>query len=115
MLRCCQLPSVPAGVCLLSRLTHLDVSRNQLVELPPGLSALGALRELVAEGNCFPRIPQVGPATPPRLRSSLAPYYLFLNLLMIGSLGFGSHCHGWRVISVPATVRCCAGRWWAVR
>lgn len=59
MLRCCQLPSVPAGVCLLSRLTHLDVSRNQLVELPPGLSALGALRELVAEGNCFPRIPQV--------------------------------------------------------
>ncbi|KAL4428433.1 hypothetical protein ABPG75_002522 [Micractinium tetrahymenae] len=59
MLRCCQLPSVPADVCLLSRLTHLDVSRNQLVELPPALSALGALRELVAEGNCFPRIPQV--------------------------------------------------------
>ena len=36
-----------------------DLSRNQLVELPPGLSAVSSLRELVAEGNCFPRIPQV--------------------------------------------------------
>ena len=35
-LRCCQLPSVPADVCLLKGLTHLDLSRNQLVELPDG-------------------------------------------------------------------------------
>lgn len=59
LLRCCQLPSVPADLPLLSQLTHLDLSRNQLVELPPTMSTLGALRELVAEGNCFPRIPQV--------------------------------------------------------
>lgn len=37
-----------------------DLSRNQLVELPPGLAGLGQLRELVAQGNSFPRIPQVG-------------------------------------------------------
>lgn len=60
-LRSCQLPSVPEHVCGASTLTHLDLSRNQLVELPPGLSALAGLRVLVAEGNCFPRIPQVRP------------------------------------------------------
>ncbi|PRW44486.1 small GTP-binding isoform B [Chlorella sorokiniana] len=58
-MRCCQLPSVPAQICNLTRLTHLDLSRNQLVELPPSLSAVSTLQELVAEGNCFPRIPQV--------------------------------------------------------
>jgi hypothetical protein len=58
LLRCCQLPSVPAEVCELSRLTHLDLSRNQLVELPSEMSGLRALVELVAEGNCFPRIPK---------------------------------------------------------
>lgn len=122
LLRTCQLPSVPAQICNLTRLTHLvrcccrwaagrleraaagsamsvacqgvrhtmrtclrrawpapplaaaleapapnpqllrlpaqDLSRNQLVELPATLSALGSLKELVAEGNCFPRIPQ---------------------------------------------------------
>lgn len=58
LLRCCQLPSVPAEVCELSRLTHLDMSRNQLVELPLEMSGLRALVELVAEGNCFPRIPK---------------------------------------------------------
>lgn len=59
LLRCCQLPSVPGELAALTGLTHLDLSRNQLVELPPALEALGGLRELVAEGNCFPRIPQV--------------------------------------------------------
>ena len=58
-LRCCQLPAVPAELGELVHLTHLDLSRNQLVELPMALSDLEELRELVAEGNCFPRIPMV--------------------------------------------------------
>ena len=62
LLRCCQLPCVPAKLCELSQLTHLDLSRNQLVELPSEMSGLRGLVELVAEGNCFPRIPQASPA-----------------------------------------------------
>ena len=35
------------------------------VDLPGELSMLGALRELVAQGNSFPRLPEVGRAGGP--------------------------------------------------
>lgn len=62
-LRRCLMSTLPASLCHLSKLEHLDVSHNFLVDLPEGLWLMRSLQELLAQGNTFPKIPEVRWAT----------------------------------------------------
>ena len=54
-----QLSCLPESLTCVGTLTHLDLSRNDLVELPEDFHLLLYLEELLCSGNSFPRIPKV--------------------------------------------------------
>ena len=52
-----QLTRLPASICLLNNLTRLDVVNNKLTELPPEISNLRGLKQLILEGNELRELP----------------------------------------------------------